>query len=95
MTLSELLIGAIMLTIAIGLSLVYFNYLHRLSAHRQQRMMQHVGVDPSQVQGSEAVLRTRCRHCPAEALCERWLAGEVEGDNLFCANAATFRRLKA
>lgn len=95
MAMLELLIGALMLTIVIALSLTYFNYLHTLSAHRQQRMMQHIGVDPSKIQGFEAVLRTRCRSCPAEALCERWLAGEVEGDNLFCPNAPTFRRSKA
>jgi len=35
--------------------------------------------------------RSRCRTCASEDLCERWLAGGVEGDNRFCENARMFR----
>ena len=37
--------------------------------------------------------RRRCGRCPGEGLCERSLAGEVEGDNAFCVNARTFATL--
>lgn len=37
--------------------------------------------------------RRRCRRCPREDLCNRWLAGEVEGSNAFCPNARTFGML--
>jgi hypothetical protein len=35
-------------------------------------------------------VRARCRRCPVEDVCERWLAGELEGDNGFCPNANVF-----
>ena len=37
----------------------------------------------------------RCRRCPREDLCDRWLAGEAPGSNAFCPNAQTFRILAA
>jgi hypothetical protein len=61
-------------------------------------MMARVGLTPGSHMlgdwGTEAVMkavRRRCRRCPREARCDRWLAGEEPGDNAFCANARTFR----
>jgi len=71
------------------------------SARRMTALMKRVGLDPGP--GTFAGMRTaaikkvmlrRCRRCPREGLCERWLAGEVGGDNSFCPNARTFRILK-
>ena len=38
-------------------------------------------------------VRDRCRHCASEDYCERWLEGEVQGENQFCPNARVFRLL--
>jgi hypothetical protein len=32
-------------------------------------------------------VRQRCRTCSTEDVCERWLAGEEAGENIFCPNA--------
>lgn len=50
-------------------------------------------IDPQSMAIGKEV-RRRCRRCLREDLCERWLAGEVEGDNNFCPNAQTFDALK-
>ena len=67
------------------------------SRSRMYRMMARVGVAPGSFtrSGKGAALdmqavRARCRRCPAEDVCERWLAGEIEGDKGFCPNAAVF-----
>jgi len=67
------------------------------SRSRLYRMMARLGVDPNRfshsdedvVSGMKAI-RSRCRMCPAEDVCERWLDGEIEGDHGFCPNAKLF-----
>ncbi len=70
------------------------------SARRMMGMMTRVGLDPgtatlgdSQTQAIRKEVRRRCRRCPREGLCDRWLAGKVQGSNTFCPNAQTFRTL--
>ncbi len=70
------------------------------SARRRMGMMTRVGLSPEAAglgnRRTRAILtatRRRCRSCPREDLCDRWLAGEVEGGNAFCPNAQTFRSL--
>lgn len=70
------------------------------SERRRTSMMKRVGIDPKLVALDDPKTRTigelvrrRCRRCAHEDVCERWLAGEVEGDNAFCPNAETFRSL--
>ncbi len=70
------------------------------SAMRMMRTMARVGVDPGIAthgdRRTEAIVkeaRCRCGRCPVEDLCDRWLAGKVEGGNTFCPNARTFRSL--
>ncbi len=67
------------------------------SARRMMGMMTRVGLDPgtamlgdprSLALGKE--VRRRCLSCPREDLCDRWIAGKIEGSNSFCANAPTF-----
>ncbi len=70
------------------------------SARRLMRMIQRIGLDSRtdalgdpQTMTIGIELRRRCRRCPREDLCERWLAGKVARDNTFCPNAETFRIL--
>ncbi len=70
------------------------------SARRMLSMMTRIGLsrrvaaskDPetSTIMGEA---RRRCRKCPREDLCERWLAGDVGGGSEFCPNAAIFEAL--
>lgn len=70
------------------------------SAKRMKGMMMRLGLDYGMATGADrrAVTivqeaRRRCRKCPREDLCDRWLAGKVKGDNSFCPNMQTFRLL--
>lgn len=70
------------------------------SARRMMGMIAHVGVDSGTVtlgdprnMAIRKEARRRCSRCPREDLCDRWLAGKVEGSNAFCPNARTFRIL--
>ncbi len=67
------------------------------SARRMMGMMTRVGLEPGSAgrgdPRTEAIrkeARRRCGRCPREDLCDRWVAGEVEGGNAFCPNAPTF-----
>ena len=71
------------------------------SARRMMGVMKRIGLDPWTIRRGDPQtmtigkqLRRRCRRCSREALCERWLAGKVEGGNTFCPNAETFRNLQ-
>ncbi len=70
------------------------------SGRRMMGMMTRVGLDPGTATLDEprtmAIIkeaRRRCRRCPREDLCDRWLAGKVKGGNTFCPNTQTFRIL--
>ena len=70
------------------------------SARRMMGMMTRVGLAPGtaalddpRTMAIRKEARRRCRRCPREGLCDRWLAGKVKGDNTFCPNAQTFRIL--
>lgn len=70
------------------------------SAGRLAGMMLRIGLDPA-IAGPRGLpttanmnqVRRRCRKCPHEDVCERWIAGSVESDNSFCPNARVFRSL--
>ena len=64
------------------------------TAGRTMGMMKRVGLSPEAASRDDAAtkalvkeIRQRCRRCPREDFCDRWLAREVEGDNAFCRNA--------
>lgn len=70
------------------------------SARRMTGMMRRIDLDPTALGDPRAmamlkVAQRRCRKCPGEDLCDRWLAGEVRGGNAFCSNAQTFRHFRA
>jgi hypothetical protein len=97
-------IGTAIFVAAVGVALVM--WFSRRAASASERRMTHMltctGVDPrfSGHDDTWAILqvaRARCSRCPSEDLCDRWLAGNVEGDDIsngFCPNAPIFRVLK-
>jgi hypothetical protein len=97
MTLSDMGTAILFVVIAAALIVWFRAKLVSGSLSRMRRMMTSVGLDPDKLASPDAgagldmqAVRTRCRMCPAEDLCERWLAGEVAGDNGFCPNAKIF-----
>jgi hypothetical protein len=97
-TLFEIGVALIMVAVIVVLIVWFARYLGASSERRMMRMLVRAGVDPDVASrgDKEAIIediRSRCRKCRAEALCERWLAGKVEGDNNFCPNAQLFGAL--
>jgi hypothetical protein len=93
------IILAIFMVVVSGALVVWFwRYRSAESQRRMTQMLTRAGVPP-EVLGRgdvEAIIkdvRSRCRACSSEDLCERWLAGKVEGENDFCPNAEIFRNL--
>jgi Family of unknown function (DUF6455) len=85
---------ALLLVLITAILVVWFrSMLASRSQSRMYRMMARVGVFPRSDKSTGLdmqAVRMRCRRCPAEDVCERWLAGEIEGDNGFCPNAGVF-----
>ena len=90
----ELYVGGFMVVLSVGCVLCFRDYRHRASTRRRLRMMKRIGLGVDQVAAVEGKLRSRCLTCHAEDVCERWLAGDVGGDNGFCPNAKKFQALK-
>ena len=94
-------IGVALFVAAVGVALVVWFSRHAASASekRMVHMLVRAGVD-SRFSGHDdtwpilQVARGRCSGCRSEDLCDRWLAGKVEGDNSFCQNTQIFRILK-
>ena len=93
-------IAAIAMTgIAVAITLGFRRYLATNSERRMLTMIESVGLDPEfatsgEISTTMKEVRQRCRSCPTEAVCERWLQGNEEGDNSFCPNAKAFEVLK-
>ena len=97
-TLFEIGVALVMMAVIVALFVWFARYLGASPERRMMRMLMRAGVDPDiAARGDkEAIIediRSRCRKCRAEDLCERWLAGKVEGDNTFCPNAPIFSAL--
>ena len=97
-TLFEIGAGVIMVAVAVGLLVWVLKSNAATSKKRMLSMLTRAGVDPAVAMSgdTEAIMRdvqSRCLGCRSEALCERWLAEKVEGDNNFCPNAPIFRSL--
>lgn len=85
--------------IAVAFVLWFRRYLAANSERRMLTMIESVGLDPEIATSGEipAIMkevRQRCRSCATEAVCERWLQRNEEGDNSFCPNAKVFEVLK-
>lgn len=97
-TLFEIGVAIFMVAVSVALLVWFSRYLAAASGRRMTHMLTRAGVDPEVArQGdTEAIIqdvRSRCGRCRFEDLCDRWLAGKVEGDNSFCPNAQIFRLL--
>ena len=92
-TVSDWQIAFLLVLITAILVVSFRGMLSSKSQSRMYRMMAKVRVLPSSDKRAGLDMqevRARCRRCPAEDVCERWLAGEIEGDNGFCPNADVF-----
>ena len=94
----EIGVAIIMVAVSVGLIVWFSRSLAAASGRRMMQMLTRAGVDPEVARhgDTEAIIqdmRSRCQKCRSEALCDRWLAGKVEGDNSFCPNAQIFRIL--
>jgi len=97
-TLFEISVAIVMVAVSVALVAWFLRHTTASSEKRMMHMLALAGVDPEVAkQGdAEAIIqdvRSRCIRCRSEALCDRWLAGKVEGDNSFCPNAQVFRML--
>lgn len=97
---TQISVAIIMVGVSVTLIVWLRSSMAAASDRRMVGMMTRVGLDPRiatfgdlQTVAIRKIIRRRCRRCPREGLCERWLAGKVEGDNSFCPNAQTFRIL--
>ena len=94
-TLFEISVAALMVTVSVALVAWFWRDMAVASERRTMDMLVGavVGSIPSDTGAIMQDVRKRCRRCPSEGLCERWLAGNAEGDNSFCPNAQIFRKL--
>lgn len=97
-TFFELGVALVMMAVSVCLVVWFFRSLAAASQQRMMQMLTRAGVAREVVRRRDAIAiingaRSRCRRCPSEGLCDRWLAGKVDGDNSFCPNAQTFRSL--
>ena len=97
-TLFEIGVAIIMVAVSISLVVWFSRYVAAAAGRRMMQMLTRAGVDPEVARrgDTEAIIqdvRSRCVRCRSEDLCDRWLAGKVEGDNSFCPNAQIFRVL--
>ena len=96
---SDISIAAILVIVAIALVFWFLKYKAGSSERRMMQMMQRIGLDPEIATQDDTEnifreIRRRCRRCQSEGQCEMWLAGEKDGDNVFCPNAQVFEELK-
>ena len=96
----EISIALTMLAVSAILIFWYLRFMANGSEKRMTRMMKRKGLDIDTARLDDPVVRdiihdvrARCRKCQIEDYCERWLSGEVEGENSFCRNANVFRKL--
>ncbi len=97
---TQISVAIIMLGVAVATIMWLQSSQAAASAKRMMGMMTRVGLDPGtaalgdpRTMAIRKEARRRCRRCPREDLCDRWLAGKVKGSNTFCPNAQTFRIL--
>ncbi|MFQ5634390.1 MAG: DUF6455 family protein [Gammaproteobacteria bacterium] len=99
-SLFQIIVAVVMVGVVVGLVIALRQYMAGASERRMMSMLERVGLDPAIASSgdTEAIMkavRRRCRRCSTEALCERWLAGDEAGDNVFCPNAKVFEALRA
>ena len=98
-TLFEIGVALFMVAVSVALIGWFARSLASASGRRTMHMLTRAGVDPEVARRGDAEalmqdVQRRCRRCMAEDLCDRWLAGKVDGDETFCPNAQLFRLLR-
>jgi len=99
MSLFQIIAALFMLSAAIALVVTFRRYKAAASERRMSNMLECVGLDPAIASSGDNAaimkeIRQRCRTCATEGICERWLAGDVDGENFFCPNAKVFDALR-
>jgi len=94
----DYLIATLLLVAALGMVILFIRYKRSNTKRRMMAMLKRAGLDPEIARQGDTravidAIRKRCGMCQAEDICERWLAGEIEGDNDFCPNAEVFKTL--
>lgn len=98
-TFTQFISTVVMLLGVIALVFAWRRYQVVTSERRRMGMLKALGLDPAMASSADlptimSDVRKRCEQCPSEDVCERWLRGEVEGDNDFCPNARVFEVLR-
>ena len=99
MSLFQIIAAMFMVSATIALVVSFRKYKGAASERRMVSMLKRVGLDPAIASrgDNEAIMkeiRQRCRTCTAEDVCERWLADDEDGDNVFCPNAKVIDALQ-
>lgn len=97
-TLFQIGVAVVMVAVSLGLILWFSRDMVAASRRRLTNMLALAGVAPEVAKHGDnratmKDVQSRCLRCRSEGLCERWLAGKVEGDHSFCPNAQVFRTL--
>ena len=97
-TLFEIGLATFMVAVSVALIVWFSRYMVAASGKRMMHMLTRAGVDPEvATHGDTAAImqavRRRCIRCRSQGLCDRCLAGKVDGDHSFCPNAQIFRTL--
>jgi hypothetical protein len=95
-------IGVVVFILAVSVAALVVWFLRHAAASSEKRMthmLTRASVDPEfsghdDIWAILHVARGRCSACRSEKLCDRWLAGNVGGDNSFCPNAQILRILE-
>ena len=98
-TFTQIISTVVMLLAVVALIFAWRRYQITTSERRRLDMLEALGLDPAIASSADlpaimSDVRQRCEHCPSEDVCERWLRGEVSGDNDFCPNAKVFEILR-
>lgn len=98
-SLMQIIAALAMVGAAVALFFGYRRYLAANSERRMRMMLESVGLDPVLASSGEIPtiikdVRQRCQSCGSEDVCERYLAGNKEGDNAFCPNSRVFDILR-
>jgi hypothetical protein len=99
MSMFQIITAVVMVGVAFALFYAIRQYMIAQSERRMRTMLIKIGLDPviASSGDSETIMkevRQRCRTCSTEDVCERWLAGEEAGENIFCPNAQVFESMK-
>ncbi len=94
----EYLVPAVLLIVAFALVAWFLSAKRSRSEWRMTTMLLKAGVNIEAIDNIDHIqlikdIRSRCRRCQAEDVCERWLAGKYEGAASFCPNEQVIRAL--